>query len=356
MIAFTLTSIKQLDMMSKIDLGYNKENIITVSVNNEFHKKFDVIEKELKQNPNISIVAGAHILPFSWGRKEKMRPEGVDKNNSENIFSYPCGYNFIEAINVKIIKGRSFSREFNNSNGMIITETTAKHFGWDDPLGKVIILDNRGEERRTVVGVCKDVHFPHVFFEKAPAVIYFLPEEPFYLYVKTITKPDDNTINFVKEIWNKTVPELPFEYSILDYAFEENLRSSTRTFDIFKFISIVSVFIACLGLFALSSYTIERKTKEIGIRKVLGASVNKITRVLISEFLVLVIISNIIALPFAYYLSSYLVNVGWVYKTELNISLFVVAALVSILAAILAVGIQSIKAAMANPVESLRYE
>jgi putative ABC transport system permease protein len=356
MIAFTLTSIKQMDMISEIDLGYNRENIITVSVNNEFYKKFDVIEKELKQNPNISIVSTAHVLPFSWGRQEKMRPEGVDKNNSENIYSYPCGYNFIEVIDIKIVKGRSFSREFNDENSIIISETTAKHFGLDDPIGKIIILDERGENKRTIVGVAKDFHFPHVFFEKAPAVIYFLPKNPFYLFIKTITKPDDNTINFVKEIWNKTVPELPFEYSILNYAFEENLRSTTRTLDIFKFISIISVFIACLGLFALSSYTVERKTREIGIRKVLGASVNKIMRILISEFLILVIISNIIALPFAYYFSSYLINVGWVYKTELNISLFIAAAVVSVLAALLAVGIQSVKAAMANPVESLRYE
>jgi len=356
MIAFTLTSMKQLELMTKTNLGYNRENIITVSINNDFYKKFDVIEKELKQNYDISIVGAAHVLPFSWGRQEKMRPEEVDKNNSEILYSYPCSYNFIEALGIKILKGRSFSRDFNEENSVIISEETAKHFGWDDPIGKVIVFDERGGEKKTVIGVAKYFHFPHVIFEKAPAVIYFLPREPFYLYIKTAKKPDDNLIKFVRETWNKVIPELPFEYSILDYAYEENLRTTTKALDIFKFISIVSVFIACLGLFALSSYTVERKTKEIGIRKVLGASANKITGMLISEFLLLVIISDIIAIPLAFYASNYFINLGWVYKMELNFSLFASTFIVSVITALLAVGVQSIKAATANPVESLKYE
>jgi hypothetical protein len=356
MIAFTLTSMKQLNMLYKIDLGYKRENIITISVNNDFSKKFDLVEKELKQNPEISVVGAAHVLPFSWGRQEKMRPEGVDKNNAEIIYSYPCGYNFIEAIDIKIIKGRSFSRDFNESNSIIISDETAKHYGWDDPIGKVITIDDRGGEKRTVIGVAKYFHFPHVIFEKAPAVIYFLPEEPFYLYIKTIRKPDEKTINFIRQTWNRIVPELPFEYSNLDYAYEENLRSTTKVLDVFKFISIVSVFIACLGLFALSSYTVERKTKEIGIRKVLGASVNKITYMLISEFLVLVVISNVLALPLAYYTSGFLLKMGWVYKAELNASLFIITFIVSIITSLLAVGIQSAKAAAADPIKSLKYE
>jgi putative ABC transport system permease protein len=238
----------------------------------------------------------------------------------------------------------------------MMTEETAKHFGWDDPIGKVMIYNERGEARKTIIGVARDFHFPHVFQKKAPAVLFFSPKEPFYVYIKTVAKPDDNTINFIRQTWAKVAPDLPFEYSILDYAFEENLRSTTKTLEIFKYIAGISVFIACLGLFALASYTAERRTKEIGIRKVLGASVNKITSRLLSEFLVLVVVANIVALPIAYYLSSYLINVGWIYKTNLNASLFIFAAIVSIISALLATGIQSVKAALANPIDSLRYE
>ena len=279
-----------------------------------------------------------------------------NKEETESIYSYPCGYNFIEAIDIKIVKGRSFSRDFHDENSMIITEETARHYGWDDPIGKVMIFNERGEARKTIIGVAKDFHFPHVFTKKAPAVLFFLPDQPFYVYIKTVTKPDNTTIDYIRKVWNRIVPELPFEYSILDYAFEKNLRTTTKSLEIFKYIAVISVFIACLGLFALASYTAERRTKEIGVRKVLGASVRKITGMLVSEFLVLVIIANIIALPIAYYLSNFLITVGWIYKTDLSAYLFLTAAGVSIVSALMAIGIQSVKAAMANPVKSLRYE
>lgn len=356
MIAFTLTSIRQLNMMSKANLGYDRTNIIALKVSPTFYEKFDVIEKELQRNPNISMVAGAHVLPFNWNRQEKMRPEGVDKNSSEKINCYPCGYNFIESLHIKIIKGRSFSREFNDLNSIIISEETAKHFNWDDPVGKVIVMDERGDSKKTVIGVAKDFHFPHVFNKKAPAVIYFLPKELFYLYIKTISKPESQIIDFIQNIWNEITPDFPFEYFQLEFQFQEELRSTTKTIEIFKFISIVSVFISCLGLFALASYTAERKIKEIGIRKVLGASVKSTTKLLISEFMVLVFVSDILALPFAYYCSSYIINVGWIYQMNLSPYLFVVTAVISIITALLAVGLQSIKAATANPIEALRYE
>ena len=356
MIAFTLTGMKQLDMLAKVDLGYSRKNVITIPVNNSIDTKFDVLERELKQNSNIDIVASAQVLPFAWGRQDKIRPEGANKEETESIYSYPCGYNFIEAIDIKIVKGRSFSRDFHDENSMIITEETARHYGWDDPIGKVMIFNERGESRKTIIGVAKDFHFPHVFTKKAPAVLFFLPDQPFYVYIKTVTKPDNTTIDYIRKVWNSLLPELPFEYSILDYAFEENLRTTTKSLEIFKYIAVISVFIACLGLFALASYTAERRTKEIGVRKVLGASVRKITGMLVSEFLVLVIIANIIALPIAYYLSNFLITVGWIYKTDLSASLFLIAAIVSIISALMAIGIQSVKAAIANPIESLRYE
>ena len=356
MIVVTLAFTRQMDMLAIADLGYNRENIISILSNDELYKKFDVLERELKQNSNISIVASAHNLPFSWGRQDKMRPEGVSEKESENISSYPCGYNFIEALQMKIVEGRSFSREFNDDNSIIISEETAKHFGWNDPIGKVLILEERGNARKTVIGVVKDFHFPHVFFEKAPAVIFFRPQEPFYIFVKTVSAPDERTVQYVKNVWNKVVPDIPFEYSILDYSFEENLHLTTKVVEIFKYISIISVFIACLGLFALASYTVERRTKEIGVRKVLGASVNKITGMLVTEFIKLVVISNIIALPFAYYLSQYVIHAGWVYKTDLTVTLFAVSFILSIVSSLLAVGFQSLKAAMSNPISALRYE
>jgi putative ABC transport system permease protein len=355
MIVSTLLLMKQLNMMSEVYLGYDRDNILGIPCTFEMADKFDVLEKELKTNPNISMVADGHVLPFSWGRQEKMRLEGTDKKNSESIFCYPCGYNFIEILNIKIAQGRSFSRQFNDQKSIIISEETARHFHMSDPIGKKIILDDRGEER-TIVGVAKDFHFPHVIFKKAPAVIYFLPSQPFYVFVKTVEKPDDATINFVRAKWNEIAPTLPFDYFILENQFQDQLRTTTKSAEIFEFISITAVLIASLGLFALAAFTAEKRTKEIGIRKVLGASSIKIIYLLVSEFLAIVVISDLIALPFAYYLSEYLMNIAWVYKTDVSVSLFLAAATVSIIAALSAVGIQSVKSALANPIEALRYE
>ncbi len=356
MITATLLLMKQLDMLSKIYLGYDRENIITIPCAFEMKDKFDVLEKELKQNPDIAMVADGHVLPFGGGyRKAEMRVEGMDEKSSEGIDYYPCGYNFVEMLNIKIAQGRSFSKEFNDSNSVIVSEGFVRHFHVDDPIGKKIILD-AGGKKKLIIGVAKDFHFPHVFLKKAPAVLYFQPSEPFYVFVKTVGTPDDGTINFVRAKWTKFAPALPFDYFILENEFQDQLRTSTKSLEIFESISVFSVLIASLGLFALASFTAEKRTKEIGVRKVLGASFGSITYLLISEFLLIVAIGDLIALPFAYYLSNYLVNIAWVYKTDVSVPLFIATTGVSVIAALSAVGIQSIKSARANPVESLRYE
>jgi putative ABC transport system permease protein len=356
MITATILLMRQLGMLSQVSLGYDRENIVAIPCNFEVKDKFDVLEKQLKQNPDIAMVADGRILPFGGGyRQAKMRVEGMDDKSSEGIDYYPCGRNFIEILNIKIAQGRSFSTQFNDSNSVIVSEGAAKHFNLDDPLGKKIILDNGGRQL-TIIGVAKDFHFPHVFLKKAPAVLYFLPSGPFYVFIKTVGKPDDGTIDFVRAKWNKIVPNLPFDYFTLEDQFQDQLRTSTKSVEVFEFISVVAVLIASLGLFALASFTAERKTKEIGVRKVLGASFADVAYLLVSEFLLIVVVADLIALPFAYYLSEYLVNVAWVYRIDVNIWLFLIAVVVSLLAALSAVGVQCVKSASANPVEALRYE
>ena len=292
MITATLLLMKQLNMLSKISLGYDRENIITIPCTFEMKDKFDVLEKELKQNPNIATVADGHVLPFGGGyRRANMRLEGMDEKSSEGIDYYPCGYNFVEVLNIKIAQGRSFSREFNDSNSVVVSEGFVRHFRLDSPIGKKIILDTGGDEK-TIVGVAEDFHFPHVFLKKAPAVLYFQPSEPFYVFIKTAGTPDDGTVNFVRTKWNKIAPALPFDYFILENEFQDQLRTSTKSLAIFEFISVFSVLIASLGLFALASFTAEKRTKEIGVRKVLGASFGSIAYLLISEFLLIVAIGG----------------------------------------------------------------
>ena len=190
------------------------------------------------------MVADGRVLPFGGGyKKAKIRIEGMDEKSSEGIDYYPCGYNFIEALNIKIIQGRSFSKEFNDSNSVIVGEGFVRHFHFDNPIGKKIILDEGGE-KKTIVGVAEDFHFPHVFLKKAPAVLYFQPSQPFYVFVKTVGAPDDRKINFVREKWSKIAPALPFDYFILENEFQEQLRTSTKSLAIFESISVFSVLVA----------------------------------------------------------------------------------------------------------------
>lgn len=356
MILFTLVSMKQIKLVSNVDLGYERENLITIEVNNDLYKRVDIIENELMSHPTISMVATGHELPFSWGRQEKIRPKGYDIRSSENINSYPCGYNFIEALEMRVIAGRSFSKSFNDENSIVISESTADYYGWDEPLGKTIILDDRGGKEMKVIGVLENFHFPHVFYKQAPSVIYLLPEEPFYLYIKTAVTPNKEIISAIKETWEKFVPELPFEYYTVQDGFLADLRTTLKSFELIRYTAIVSVLIACLGLYAQCSFSVERRTKEIGIRKALGAPVKRILKLLISNFMKLIAISILLALPLGYYFSSYLINMGWVYRIKLGIEVFIFATMVLVLSALVAVGVRSYLAAKANPVESLKHE
>ncbi len=356
MILFTLVSMKQINLVSKVNLGYNRENLIIIAVNSDFHKKLEVVENELISYPGISMVATGHVLPFSWERQEKMRPKGWDIQSSENILSYPCGYNFIEALEMKVIAGRSFSKSFNDEHSMIISESAAEYFGWDEPIGKTMILDDRGAREMKVIGVLEDFHFSHVFYRQAPSVIYLLPQEPYYFYIKTAGTPDDALISAIKETWEKFVPETPFEYSTVEDAFATNLKNTLKSFELIKYTAVMSVFIACLGLYALCAFSVEKRTKEIGIRKSLGASIEGILKLLISNLVKLVALAILLALPVAYYLSSYLITMGWVHRVELSIGIFASAMLVSITSALIAVVGKSYVAAKTNPVDSLRHE
>ncbi len=356
MITATLLLMKQLAMLSQAYLGYDRENILVIPCTYQIKDKFDVFERELKQNPEVVMVADGHVLPFGGGyRQAKMRVEGMDEKSSEGIDYYPCGRNFVEIFGIKIVQGRSFSTLFNDSNSVIVSEGAARHFTLDDPVGKKIFVGSGGKER-IIIGVAKDFHFPHVFLKKAPAVLYFQPSEPFYVFIKTAGMPGDGTLGFVRAKWNEVFPDLPFYSFALEHQFQDQLRASTNSIQIFEFISVISVLTASLGLFAVASYTAEKKTKEIGIRKVLGASMGDVAYLLVSEFLLIVVIADLIALPIAYYLSHYLVNVAWVYRTEVNVWLFLTAVASSVLAAFSAVGVQSLRSARADPVEALRYE
>jgi putative ABC transport system permease protein len=214
-----------------------------------------------------------------------------------------------------------------------------------------------GEKKGTVIGVTKNYHFKEIYLSQiAPAVLHLNRENRNYVYVK-VASPDklSSATEHMKKQWNILLPTLPFEYDTLDLAFDEML-SGDKTVELTGTLGLIAIFLSCLGLFGLSSYAVERRIKEIGIRKVLGASVSGIVQMLIKDFMRLVIIANIIAIPIAYFAMNRLINFLYSYPITIGAGVFVVCAIFSLLLAFLTVSSQTIKSALSNPVDSLRYE
>lgn len=240
-----------------------------------------------------------------------------------------------------------------DENSFILSEMAARRLGWQEPLGKILYV---GDRKGTVIGIAKNFHFQHLFFKMRPAVLYLRPQSLGYLLIKCVSPPDESLVGFFKEQWEHSAPNLPFEYFLLNHKQEEIFRESVKSADAFKYISLISILVSCMGLLGLTLYSVEQRTKEIGIRKVLGASSTGVVRLLMWEFLKLVILANLLAAVPAYLGAWGFLQWAWATKTDITLFVFLTAAGLSLTAAALSVIFQTFRAAGADPVHSLRYE
>jgi putative ABC transport system permease protein len=268
------------------------------------------------------------------------------------------GHDFFETLELEIVEGRDFEREFmaDPKESVIVNQTLVKEMGWDTAIGKKIKTFMGRKDPLTVVGVVKDFHYESLHNQIKPAIFYIEPRQPFeYIYIKI--RPDDipATIGRLGDVWKKNAPNFPFMNSFLDEEFHKLYQVEELWQRIIRNTSIFAILISCLGLFGLSALAIARRTKEIGIRKVLGASVSGLTRMVSMDFLKLVIFANVVAWPMAYYAMSRWLR-GFAFRIDISPVVFLLAALIAAAIALITVGLQAVKAAIANPVESLRYE
>ncbi len=354
----TMVIIDQFDFLMKEDLGYSRENVITIPVREALSNRMEPLKIELLKYPQISHLSFANGLPLKWTHEVKIRPEGFLKEDALIMKGYWVSYDYIKTMGMKLIKGRGFSREFNDKNNVVISKKAASALGWENPIGKpIIVKDMQFKERKgNVIGLLDDFHFNDVFHPLSPNILILEPQRIYYMFIKVNGTIDSDIVKYIQAKWQAILPGVPFEYSTLDYIFNESYRGLVKSTETFKIVSIIAVFISCLGLIGLSSYTIERKTKEIGIRKTLGASVFQIISMFVGEFIKFVVISNIVALPIAYIISHWVLNWAWVYRIKLGIIYFIIAALLSLFSAFISIIFQTVKAATANPVNSLKYE
>ena len=337
------------------NLGFNKEQVIILPLRSRSAKiQYYSFRDTLMQNPNIKGVAGSDTIP---GRSMGMRGMFPEGNPWYPRLSMFVDYDFIPTLGIEIKEGRNFSRDFPTDvdDAYIVNETAVKNFGWDQALGKRIIWAGDRNKKGLVIGVVKDFHFKSFRQEIESLVLHMSPGAPSYASLRIGGEDIRETMSYIEREWLEWLPGHPFEYFFLDDDFDRLYRSEEKMGRVFQSFTILAIFISCLGLFGLTAYSLERRTKEIGIRKVLGASVSKIVVMFSKDFSKEILLANIIAWPIIYWaMSRWLQN--FAYRIEISIWSFFVSAFLVILVSLMTIGYQFIKAALANPVDSLRYE
>jgi putative ABC transport system permease protein len=304
-------------------------------------------------------VGGTGSLPGQIYGTTVFQPEGYSAESQYPLSISVADYDYDKALGIELAEGRFFSREFaSDSLSIVINETAVKLMNLKDPVGQRLILMGPTPDQSvayTIIGVVKDFHFESLHQMIRPLTILLQREQNAFMCVRL--KPGDisKSVSFIQSTWKSFVPNKPFEYYFLDENFDQLYKTEQRTGEIFTVFSVLAIFIACLGLFGLAAFTAERRSKEIGIRKVLGASTPTIVYLLSKDFTKWVLIANIIAWPVAYYITTTWLE-QFAYRISPALSTFIIAGLLALVIAISTVSYQAIKVAIANPVDALRNE
>jgi putative ABC transport system permease protein len=361
LIIIALVVTRQNEFIRNKKLGFNREHVIVVDVQNnkEVKRNYLNLKNELLRNPGIAGVTCSTTLPMNiyWGNAIDF--EG--RQEEEKIvmsFTY-VDYDYIDVFGLELSAGRNFSprirSDITGGGAYILNETAVKQIGWDDPIGKKFRLSHQ-KDMGKVVGVIRNFHNRPLHYAQDPVVLWL----NFTSNIRLISfkiHPGNirERIKDIEKVWKNFSGGWPFDYKFMDNEYDRMYRSEMQLGTIFRFFSILAIVLSCLGLFGLTLFTTKQRTKEIGIRKVLGASVPSILSLLSKGFLKWVIIANIISWPIAYYfMNKWLQNFS--YHTTLSIWIFLLSGFAALVIALLTVSYQTIKAATSNPVDSLRYE
>jgi putative ABC transport system permease protein len=351
LIIVTLVIGKQLKYIREKDPGYDRSQVFSFSMGG-MQKHLEVVKAELKNQPGVEEVTSAdNKLVYNTNTTAGVDWNGKDPSTSIIIHHIGIDEKFIPLMKIKLIAGNNFSGIKTDTTHFILNETAVKLTGLKNPIGKRFKFQ---ETEGTIIGVVKDFNTASFKERIEPTVIYFEPDGRL-LYVKTTGKNVANSLATAARLWNRYNPGFPFEYTFMDEEYANLYKTEQRTGVLFNIFSAIAIIISCLGLLGLATYTAQIMTKEIGIRKVLGASVSSIVTLVSKDFLKLVLLSIAIGSPIAWWaMNKWLQN--FVYRIDINWLIFLLAGLMTIGIALITISFQSIKAALANPVKSLRSE
>jgi putative ABC transport system permease protein len=353
--------LRQLNFMKNSNLGYEKRNVIVVDIKDRsMQQSLDSIKSEIQKIPGVLSISSSSLVPGQEPSVQPFIPEGYTEKQAQLMESFTVDHDFFPTLGMEIVKGRNFSPEYgtDSSSAAIINETAAKRYNWEDPIGKTIQVpsDEVGKwQTYTVVGVVKDFHRTSLHSVIAPQIIGNDPSNFDTLAIKIHPENSEGTLRLLREKWKDVDPIRPLEFLYLDALIDRLYGAEERLSDIFSSFSVFAIFIACLGLFGMASFASEQRTKEIGIRKVLGASVPGIVVLLSKDFLKLIVVANIIAWPLAYFgMNKWMEN--FAYKSGIGLWVFLYTGILAVGIALATVSYQSIKAALLNPVDAIKYE
>ncbi|MCX6640247.1 MAG: ABC transporter permease [bacterium] len=363
LIAGTITIYSQLHYMKNKDVGFNKEHVIILpELTPRMRESVETIKAELKAIPDVQQVAAVSFVPGKGMRLAIVQPEGYADDQPVTVSILDIDDDFLSTMGMQLVEGRNFSQDLptDKTGSILINETTARKLGWDHPIGKnitsPILTDSGGVAlERKVIGVVRDFHQASLHRKIEPIIIGQNASEFRALALRIAPQNISQTLASIKRTWKSIDPNRPFNSYFLDEAFDARYKAEERMGMITLIFSSLAIFIACLGLFGMSAFTAEQRTKEIGIRKVFGASVAGIIGLLTRKFMILVLLANVIAWPIAYYsLNRWLQN--FAYRIDLNLGHFLLAGLLALLVSLITVSFQAIKVARSNPAKALRYE
>jgi len=359
LIISTILIYQQMKLFHDKELGFDRNNVIVArlygNLQEQAVKHPEVLEQAIRQNPDILAVGKASNVIGDGLSVESITPINPEPNKEySSVQVMRVDEHYLDVMNIPLIAGRNFSRAFNDSGSFIVNEKAAAMLGLKNPVGAPVANNVMGVQGK-IVGVIKDFHFASLHHQVEPLVLEYKPEWTGSMFIKTKAGNPAATISFLESTFKKLAPNTMFSYGFLDDKISGLYKKENNMSTILKVFAVLAILISCLGLFGLTAHAAEVRTKEIGIRKVIGASMSNLLRLLSKDFVLLVLAGNLIAWPIAWYVANKWLQ-EFTYKINISWTVFLLSTIVTLAIAIVTIGYHCIKTATANPVKSLRSE
>jgi ABC-type antimicrobial peptide transport system permease subunit len=351
----TLVVSGQMDFIKNKDIGMDRKNLAYMYMKGDMQKHGDAIREELMKDPSIEVASLSSANPIDFGNSTSgLVWEGKNPDQKILFSNFSVDYNFMQSLGMTIKMGRPFQRDVStDTSNFIINEAAAKAMGFENPIDQPLTLWEKRKGK--IIGVVKDFHFQSVHAKVDPLFMLYDPSWFEVIFVRYKDGQLSNALKAMEKINKQYAAAYPFESNLLNDDWDNLYKTEDRFGKLFNYFSTLSIIISCLGLFGLSAYSAAQRTKELGVRKVMGASVFGLIRLMAKEFTVLVLVAALVGCPLGWYTMNWWLK-SYAYHIDMSVVTLVVAALICLAVSILTVSYHSAKAAMINPVKSLRYE